>query len=323
MAVATWNLQNLFDPLDGEGEGDNAYLPLGLKKERGDAHKELCEKLSAARYRSQCRNQDWNELAVSTKLERLACVIVAMRQPEVLALQEVENHAILEALVASIVLMGGMEYAITHIDEPTGRGIDVALLHLLPRDGAPRLLPVRHRQRQQRGILTASFRLPDEERGKGSVMHMAVVHFPSPVSSSATRASSLKVLNEWASEVGDSGTVVALGDFNITAEEWSQVRIAEGVRQDWHVLHEEMCEDCGGSHFYWPRRSWSFLDMILLKRTAEPDLCANDLVPALMLPHIQLSLAEVPEGYAPKRARGVSDHLPLVTGFSDCAEVSI
>ena len=315
LRIATWNVQNLFDALDDpNNRADDTYLPKGLKKSRGEAHAELCGKERSRRYQAQCRNLDWSEDAVRLKLERLACVILATGQPHLLGLQEVENRRIAGLLVERIVQLGGERYQITHIPDPTGRGIDVAILHLIDRVRQPVLLPVMHRKRQQRGILTARFAVPPAF-AQQQFVEVAVVHFPSPRSSSATRASSMKALDQWRQGLEEDALAVALGDFNIPADEWQQSRISGGVRENWHVLHEEFCADCSGSHFYWPRKSWSFLDMILVARGKRTHWCVLDFVPAPVLPGVQLSRALTPEYFAPGRKRGVSDHLPLVAGF--------
>ena len=103
LRFAFWNVENLFDAQDDpHNGGDDEYLP----------------------------EQGWTEQHYTTKRAQLAKVIAAL-EPHLLGLCEVENRAVLEALVAEPGLLE-LGYRIAHEESPDHRGIDNALLYREP-----------------------------------------------------------------------------------------------------------------------------------------------------------------------------------------------
>lgn len=103
LVVASWNVENLFDPADDpDNEHDNGYTPGGW------AH--------------------WTENRYRGKLEHLAEVIAAIK-PDILCLCEVENRKVLEDLSATLKKSFNYDLpVIIHRDSWDFRGIDVAMM---------------------------------------------------------------------------------------------------------------------------------------------------------------------------------------------------
>ncbi len=103
LVIAFWNVQNLFDAEDDpRNEGDDEYLPA----------------------------KGWTAKRYAAKLDHLAEAIAAIA-PHALGLCEVENRAVLEALVGRLKARG-LDFSIAHRESPDTRGIDVALLARAP-----------------------------------------------------------------------------------------------------------------------------------------------------------------------------------------------
>ena len=139
ITLMTFNVENLFDTQDDPGKDDHTYLPVTAKQ--SDEHKEKCAAISVPRWRDQCLNWDWNDDILERKLTVLATAILQVndgRGPDVLALQEIENIAILERLRTEY--LQDAEYGPSIlIDGTDNRGIDVAFLSRLPLHGEARL----------------------------------------------------------------------------------------------------------------------------------------------------------------------------------------
>jgi predicted extracellular nuclease len=91
--LGTFNLANLFDMIDDEGVDDEVLGPTEYQR----------------------------------RLHKRALAIQALGWPDILALQEAENQALLEDLVAQPEVSGG--YGVLIQDGPDQRGLDVALLY--------------------------------------------------------------------------------------------------------------------------------------------------------------------------------------------------
>jgi endonuclease/exonuclease/phosphatase family metal-dependent hydrolase len=103
--VAFYNVENLFDTTDDQGEGDDEYLPLSAKQ--------------------------WDNKKYNRKLGGIAGALGSLNKnelPGLIGLAEVENRRVLDDLVRESPLRGG-KYQVAHFDSPDERGIDVALLY--------------------------------------------------------------------------------------------------------------------------------------------------------------------------------------------------
>ena len=180
VTVMTFNVENLFDNIDDPEKDDKAYLPLAAKQSA--AHKRACNEIEVQRWRDECLNLDWNDDILDYKMTVIAATILQVnngRGADIIALQEIENLAVLEQLRTGYLASAGYLPAIL-IEGTDARGIDVALLSRLPLAQPPRLHPLElrdfpERERDTRGVLQADFQLPD-----GSILTGFSVHFPAP-----------------------------------------------------------------------------------------------------------------------------------------------
>ncbi|MFQ6007030.1 MAG: hypothetical protein ACE5OQ_16190, partial [Woeseia sp.] len=99
VTIMTFNVENLFDNTDDEGKDDKTFLALADKQT--DEHRKACAEIEVERWRDQCLYWDWNDGIIEQKLRVVANSILQVddgRGPDIIALQEVENLAILERL---------------------------------------------------------------------------------------------------------------------------------------------------------------------------------------------------------------------------------
>ena len=194
LRLVNWNVENLFDtkanqPADPEtGKSPDAeFTPESWRH--------------------------WTESRYNTKLERLAWVIDRMR-PDVLALQEIENRAVVDDLVRVLGERHGWTFPhIVHRESGDHRGIDLAILSRFP-VVAEAWFP----KNGPRGLLGA-----DIDIG-GARLVIYTLHWKSQLGDKATNnairrneAAALRtsILGRLAHD--PDAAVVALGDFN---ENW-------------------------------------------------------------------------------------------------------
>jgi len=195
------------------------------------------------------------------------------------------------------------------------RGVDVAFLTRLPLADTPVLhsldLPAEFADRagDTRGLLEATFRLPD-----GSLLTGYSVHLPAPFHPTEMRVIAYEHLNRVLSQVPDDHNVFAAGDFNTTSAEDEQHGMLDRfVRPHWSTVSNDICEDCPGTNYYSRGDSWSFLDMVLFSPSDDENTAwqvrsvglANT-VPA------QVTADGKPNRYHSAPRTGVSDHWPVL-----------
>ncbi len=320
ITIMTFNVENLFDTRDDPGKDDRAFLPLSAKQSR--QHKAACGRIERASWRDQCFNWDWSETVLGHKLTVLARAILQVgggRGPDILALQEVENLNVLEQLRSEYLTAADYRPGIL-IEGADNRGIDVAFLSRLPLQGRPILhripftgFPTR-RVADTRGILEATFKLPD-----GTLLTGYAVHFPAPYNPREMRVQAYEFLNELQQRLPADRPAFAAGDFNTPAKEDREHRMLERlVKPYWRIAHQEGCRGCPpGSSYFPPDRSWSFLDMIIWSagrdhgRAATWDLRVGATSVANGTPE-QVRRNGTPARYQWPELRGVSDHWPVV-----------
>ena len=315
VTVMTFNVENLFDNEDDPVKDDETYLQ--LQDKQSAAHIAKCELIEVERWRDQCLQFDWNDTVIDHKLTVLAETIKQVnggRGADIVALQEVENVAILERLRTEYLADSGYLPAIL-LEGQDVRGVDTAFLSKLPLANPAKLHPLiledyPDRIGDTRGVLEATFELPD-----GSLLTGFSVHFPAPFHPTEMRELAYEHLNGLRASLPPDRKVFAAGDFNTTGSEDRELGMLDRfVRPYWTVAHEQ-CQGCRGTQYYAPDDSWSFLDMILFapgrgeKTTwqirAESVQLANR--------HAQQVTNEgTPLRFDPVRRVGVSDHWPLV-----------
>ncbi len=321
LSVMTFNVENLFDAEDDPQKSDETFLPIA--KKNGKEHLLRCGAIKQKFYQKDCTDLDWTDKVIDVKMEHLAKTILQVNNgkgPDLVTLAEVENIEILERFRRKYLEKSGFKHSIL-IEGNDKRGIDVAMLSKLDLVGKPKLHDIifrRHRKKgTERGILEASFKLPD-----GKVLTAFAVHLLAPSNPTIRRTFALEELNEIAKTVPAENLIIAAGDFNITFPENRRRKILETyIKPDWIVAHESLtaksrCLKCIGTHYTASKHEWSFFDMILLYRKSFGDKKATWQLRAdsVRIPtdyKEQLHADGSPNSFDPKTSTGVSDHLPL------------
>lgn len=318
VTIMTFNVENLFDTRDDPGKDDRTYLPIEMK--RTEEHRTACAEIERETWREQCLSWDWNDEIVRRKLQAVADAILQVengRGPDIVALQEVENMNILERL--STEYLPAADYEPVLIEGDDERGIDVAFLSRLPLAEPPALHRIAfdgvtdEREADTRGILEATFTLPD-----GSLFTGYAVHFPAPFHPTSMRIDAYETLNRLAAALPEGRAAFAAGDFNTTSEEDREMAMLRRyVRPSWTVVHETGCGGCRGTSYYPPPDEWSFLDMILWSPATARGAGATwrlrpDSAALANGTSAQVTAEGTPARFALPEGTGVSDHWPLV-----------
>jgi len=315
VTIMTFNVENLFDNSDDPGKDDKAYLP--IENKQSAAHIAECEEIEVNSWRDDCLHMDWSDAVVAHKLSVLAATILQLNNghgADVIAFQEVENVAILDRLRLEYLADANYGPAIL-IEGGDARGIDVAFLSRLPLLGAAKLHPMfiegfAARVGDTRGILQASFELPD-----GSVLTGFSVHFPAPYHPTEMRVAAYEHLNELRSKLPAEHNVFAAGDFNTTSSEnQREDLLGRFARPLWTLAHDS-CAGCPGTHYNGRDERWSFLDMILYSPARGEKatwIIRADSVQIANRTAAQVQPPGIPLRYNAAKMVGVSDHWPLV-----------
>lgn len=239
--VATWNVENLFDTEnDPDHTGDDEFTTEGWRR--------------------------WSEERYQLKTSHLAEVIGEMR-PDVLFMQEVENRAVLTNLVR---VLGAMPEPyelpyIAHVESPSERGIDVAILSKVPFTKVELHMPVE----DMRGILEAHAQL-----GGVEVVFYAC-HWKSWLGDMDANkevrkkeAECVRMLVEKCLEENPESVIFVAGDFNDNCDGES---ITQGLRAGlervetglYHVVGA-IPENERGSFYYARRKVWNTFDGIVI-----------------------------------------------------------
>lgn len=316
VSVMTFNVENLFDNVDDEGKVDETYLSLAAKQ--AQEHIDACNEIAVESWRNSCLYLDWSDAAIDYKLGVIAAAILQVddgRGPDIVALQEVENIGILERLRTERLAHAGYGPPIL-IEGQDNRGIDVAFLSRLPVVGEPQLHAIRfadhpEREGDTRGVLQATFGLPD-----GGLLTGFAVHFPAPFHPTEMREVAYEHLAALRAALPDDHNVFAAGDFNTTGTEVAETGILDRLaRPHWIIAHEIGCKGCPGTNYYARGDSWSFLDMLLYSpargENATWQIRANS-VHIANATDAQTTPDGTPRRFESEPFAGVSDHWPLV-----------
>jgi endonuclease/exonuclease/phosphatase family metal-dependent hydrolase len=315
VTIMAFNVENLFDNTDDPAKNDNEYLPVAAKQT--EAHIERCNTVEVESWRQGCLNLDWDDATIHHKLSVLAETIkqVDGRGADIIALQEVENIAILERLRTEYLADSAYLPAVL-LEGTDVRGVDVAFLSRLPMSGAAVLHPLdlpdkfADRAGDTRGVLEATFELPD-----GALLTGFSVHFPAPFHPTEMRELAYEHLNDIRNGLPSNRNVFAAGDFNTTsAEDSAQHLLNRFVRPFWAVSNDS-CKECPGTTYYSRDQTWSFLDMILFSPARGEkttwQIRADSVRIANRNPE-QVAKDGTPQRYSATARRGVSDHWPVV-----------
>jgi len=247
--------------------------------------------------------------------------VISELDADIIALQEVENLAILERLRTDYLDEAGYLPAIL-IEGHDLRGIDVAFLSKLPLVGEPTLHPFpkegieKARYDDTRGILEATFRMPDD-----SLLTGFAVHFPAPFHPTEMRVIAYEQLNELRSALPRDRMAFAAGDFNTTAREDLEKNILQRfARGLWVVVNDQGCSGCEGTYYYAPDDSWSYLDLILW---SPAEISGEDATWSIRAGSFAIANAGPGQRTAERRpahfespgGHGVSDHWPVIVAL--------
>ncbi len=320
ISIMQFNVENLFDTTHDRGKNDYTFLPYKVKQFK--EHQEECRKITREKWRHQCLFLDWSKDNLHKKMQELANAILLQNEgkgPDILIMEEVENISVLEEFRKNYLQKGNYNPAIL-IEGRDARGIDPAIISRLPLADSPKVhyvqfsnIPEKNKK-DTRPILEATFKLPDNE-----LLTVFAVHFPAPYHPTILRKESFNLLNNLLKSLPANRYVIAAGDFNVTSAERAEKKILKNTISDyWIVAHDQKKMNEPGSAYYKPKKSWSFLDMILfnkffLNSAAKWQVDLTTLKVANDYPG-QNKLDEglkVPNGYNIKNGVGVSDHWPL------------
>jgi endonuclease/exonuclease/phosphatase family metal-dependent hydrolase len=315
VSIMSFNVQNLFDNVDDPGKDDQAYLP--IEQKQSESHKAACAKIDVKPWRDECLYLDWSDEAIDHKLTVLAQAIKQVndgRGPDIIAFEEVENAAILDRL--SLEYLPDSNYGPSILIEGDDeRGIDVGFLSRLPLTEAPVLHPLKFPDHpgaagDTRGILEATFKLPD-----GTELTGFAVHFPAPFHPTDMRVRAYEALDALRQALPDDRIAFAAGDFNTTSTEDAREHLLDRyVRPVWTVA-DDICAGCRGTYYYARDDNWSFLDMILFSPDRGKKTTWRIRAGSVQVAN-RVSAQVTPDGtpahFDAAARTGVSDHWPLV-----------
>ncbi|MCB0361421.1 MAG: endonuclease/exonuclease/phosphatase family protein, partial [Bdellovibrionales bacterium] len=323
VSVMAYNVENLFDTLHDKDREDYSYLPLSTKIKNPEQHKDNCSR-SNSRYINSCLTMDWSQSVLERKMKRLANVILQINDgkgPDLLILEEVENINVL-SLLRDHYLQKAQYKTMVLIEGPDKRGIDIGLLSRLPQvptePAQLHLIPFvaknpadQEWMNRSRGILQVNLYLPDQE-----ILSVFGVHFPSPHNPQYWRDQAIAHLIQLKNKLPPGRLTLAGGDFNISSEEEAKARhYREQLFQHWQVSHLIGCEDCRGTNYFHPKKSWSFLDALLFDKNMSPHGPSSWYVDpsSIYIPNknkYQVNRWLSPARFNGRSPLGVSDHWP-------------
>jgi len=252
--VAFYNLENLFDTINNNGNYDLEFSPKGSRK--WDGHKYWVKINNMAYAISQMKN---NKTPMG---------------PAVIGVSEIENITVLQDLVKAKAIAGD-SLRIVHHDSPDRRGVDVGLLY------NPRLFKVINVTNHLLSIDSKPyFRTRDQMCVVGllggSRIGIIVNHWPSRYGgaeqSSPLREAAAALTKHIADsllQIDPKMAVVVMGDLNDDPSDKSVSRVLLGRRNSKDVKAGEFfnpfwkkLDDGIGSYIY--RGSWDLFDQILV-----------------------------------------------------------
>lgn len=249
LVVASWNVENLFDPEDDPAnENDDGYTPQGWA--------------------------NWTAQRYQLKLDHLAQVIAAI-QPDILCLVEVENRRVLDDLSATLLKNHKFSLpAIIHREGGDVRGIDVAMMAKFMPDSIHWFSAISG----QRDVLTCDFTF------FGGDLTVVVNHWKSklgqPAQSNFIRqrqAQSVRDFIDRKLSQNPAAAIVVTGDFNVDIDE-SVLTESAGFLTTLDELQEPantnklynlagaLSERERATYYYSPHEKWNSLDSISVTR---------------------------------------------------------
>jgi predicted extracellular nuclease len=248
VTVAFYNVENLFDTIQGSNPRDKDFIPTSKKK--------------------------WNSKRYLKKVNDIGKVLSSINSvdlPEVIGLCEVENRSVLEDLVASSNLKKG-NYKIAHIESPDYRGIDVAMIYrpaefeFISQEALAVTFPDAPNY-TTRDILYVKGKLD------GEVYHLFVNHWPSRrggmEKSEPKRVQAAAVLKKKVDEIKQkdaNARIIIMGDMN---DEPSNKSLAETLGASekpntsglFNMMYDNHLAKTGSYNF---RGNWNMIDNMVV-----------------------------------------------------------
>ena len=311
LSLMSYNVENLFDTEDDFLKDDKAFLPVTKKKHV--YHIGACNKIEVKKWRDECLYLDWSEEAKTKKILNIAKVISSLNSDgaDIIAFQEIENINVLKDLFNQLEPLGYIDFVL--LEGRDYRGIDSAIISKFPIKRS-KLHFIKFSPgfpiKDTRPILEAQIDL------LGKTLRVYSVHFPAPFLNSVMRKDAFIHLENLVNSHDDPA--VAMGDFNVTSEEETELGTFKDQSKAWYVSHYQGCANCKGTYYYQPKDDWSFLDAILVSKgrgvnfnTSSIDVLINDTN--------AYKDSFKPKGFDAVSMEGVSDHFPVIAkvNFSD------
>ena len=245
ISIAFYNVENLFDAIDGPNTLDREFTPRGKKK--------------------------WNPYRLNHKIQKLGRTIAEIGRdkssipPVLVGLAEVENKTVLHDLLKAEALKS-TPYDFLHHESSDERGMDVALLYnkkiFQPSDikSIPVFLYDAAKKRDHtRDILYVQGTLQGEQ------IHVFVNHWSSKRAGNANVGKHLQIVKTLEREIANIAApdpkILLLGDFNENPSEQAlQLLVAKNFNNPMEKLH---AQGMGSSKFY---GKWMLFDQILLSK---------------------------------------------------------
>ena len=304
ISLMSYNVENLFDNKDDIGKDDKAFLPASFK--RGSYHKGHCKKIEVKKWRDECLYLDWSEEAKTKKILNIAKVVSSFSPngADIIAFQEIENISVLRDLFKELEPLGYLDFVL--LEGKDYRGIDSAIISKFPikksklhfikfSPGFP--------TRDTRPILEAQIEL------SGNTLRIYSVHFPAPFLDSVMRNDAFIHLESLLNSHDDPA--IAMGDFNVTSEEETELGTFKEQSKIWYVSHQQGCKECAGTYYYKPKDDWSFLDAILVSKGRGVSFNTNS-IDVLINQSNAFKDSSKPKGFDAVSMEGVSDHFPVI-----------
>lgn len=319
VSILTYNVENLFDTEDDPVKNDETFLPASVKAD--PVFQNRCRtQNSNPFYARECLSKDWSPRILDRKLSRLSDVIAQVqngRGPDILMVEEVESHKVLEQWRDRY--MSAMGYTtLAYVKGPDERGINTAVFSRLPLLEPPRLHEIdfsslEKNPRPSRGILEVHLRLPN-----GDPLVVLSLHFPSQGAPTAFRKLAVDKLLAIAAGFPKGTNILVGGDFNITAkEEWKEKYVENRLAKEFTVSHYVGCKGCVGTIYYSRDNTWSFFDILLFSKSLSSGGTSPWRLDPASIHIVNSSVYQINRYGKPARFGngrgpvGVSDHWPM------------
>ncbi len=337
--MMVYNVENLFDGQHDAGKNDWAYLPKDFKGKTKE-----CNSIPNPRYRKQCLEGNWTAKHLKVKFLQIEKMVKSKGVlPDLLALSEIENQNVIQALAGHL---GYQKIMVSN--SPDQRGIDLALLFnekngLVFKNKREHVLAGEYfNKRPSRNILEVEFLWKKEP------LFVFVNHWPSLSNPQKTRLIAARTLKDRIDnilKINKKARIMAVGDFNTIPENhphpFSTILESDNKIVDLHTTFmksRKVKKDTKkamplGTYFYAPKMTWNLLDRVFLstnllrsKKGIKVDLNSYEIVAPKWAqttfkyddknqPHFNSIIHGVPWRYdhlsADQKTAGYSDHYPL------------